>query len=72
MLTEPSQLHAQGLIPAQSLEQLSKSINAKWARMDPVFVVDVIREQTNFDADLIEAMLQFAIDAAALVRAQSE
>jgi hypothetical protein len=64
MLTE--QPHAQGMTPAQTLEQLSQSIDPKWARMDPVFVISVIREKTSFDADLIEAMLQFAIDAAAL------
>ena len=64
MLTE--QPYAPALTPAQALEQLAQSINPRWARMDPVFVVDMIREQSHFDADLIEAMLQFAIDAAAL------
>lgn len=37
---------------------------AGWAKMDPAFVVEHIRETTVFDADMIEAMLEFAIGAA--------
>ncbi|MHC5208765.1 hypothetical protein [Pseudomonas chlororaphis] len=35
-----------------------------WAKMDPVWVVEYIRDGSKFDADKIEQMLQFAIDAA--------
>lgn len=53
--------------PAQT-EQQTEQIKApaEWAKMDPAFVVENIRQTTVFDADMIEAMLQFAIDAAAL------
>ncbi|MHB0763824.1 hypothetical protein ACYCFC_05490 [Stutzerimonas sp. NM35] len=37
---------------------------AGWAKMNPAFVVEHIRETTVFDADMIEAMLEFAIGAA--------
>ncbi|MBH3440485.1 hypothetical protein [Pseudomonas luteola] len=36
-----------------------------WANLDPSIVVDNIRETTLFDADMIEAMLKFAIESAA-------
>jgi len=35
-----------------------------WAKMDPVWVMEYIRDGSKFDADKIEQMLQFAIDAA--------
>ncbi|MCK3838608.1 MULTISPECIES: hypothetical protein [Pseudomonas] len=66
MLPEPSQEQAPVSTLAQSLELLSQAIAPKWARMDPDFVVEFVREQSGFDADLIESMLQFAIEAARL------
>ncbi|WP_312272274.1 hypothetical protein [Pseudomonas sp.] len=35
-----------------------------WSNLDPSIVVDNIRETTLFDADMIEAMLKFAIESA--------
>ncbi|MBA6105266.1 hypothetical protein [Pseudomonas monteilii] len=35
-----------------------------WAKMDPLWVVEYLRNGSKFDADKIEQMLQFAIDAA--------
>ncbi|MDF2792294.1 MAG: hypothetical protein K0S85_47 [Pseudomonas orientalis] len=66
MSTELPQEQAPVSTLAQSLEQLSQAIAPKWARMDPDFVVDFVREQSGFDADLLESMLHFAIDAARL------
>lgn len=35
-----------------------------WAKMDPTWLIDFIREETKFDADKVEQMLLFAIESA--------
>lgn len=47
-----------------------RKASARWAKMDPSFVIEHIRETSRFDADLIEAMLEFAIGAALAKEAQ--
>lgn len=42
-----------------------------WAKMDPVWVGEYLRDGSNFDADKIEQMLQFAIDAAKNIQAMT-
>lgn len=39
-----------------------------WSRFDPRFVVDFLRHNSNFNADLIGEMLEFAIQRAALAQ----
>lgn len=43
---------------------LKHCVEPKWEKMDPSWVAEFIRENTGFDASLIEKMLQFAADAA--------
>lgn len=37
---------------------------SEWARMEPARLIALLRKETDFDPDMIERMLQFAIDAA--------
>ena len=47
----------------QPLQQQAQP-DPSWSKMDPAWVADFIREESSFDADKIEQMLQFAVDAA--------
>lgn len=58
------QLRALYTVPHDAEQQALRKAPPEWAKMDPVFVVECIRQTTVLDADMVEAMLQFAIDAA--------
>lgn len=49
---------------SQQPEQPQSLPDPSWVKMDPSWVADFIRDGSKFDADKIEQMLQFAIDAA--------
>lgn len=51
-------------INAEFQEEIAVSADPTWAKMDPVFLVEFVRQKTGFDADIIERMLTFAIEAA--------
>lgn len=51
-------------IAAAEATAVAVSAEPAWAKMDPVFLVEFVRQETAFDADMIERMLTFAIDAA--------
>lgn len=50
----------------REMDRRSEQVQAdpSWVKMDPSWVVDFIRDESKFDADKIEQMLQFAVDAA--------
>jgi hypothetical protein len=52
--------------PDAELVEALRNAKPEWAKMNPVFVADTLRRTTMFDADMIEEMLQFAADIAAL------
>jgi hypothetical protein len=57
------------------IAQLAVLINrteAKWARMDTSWLVDFVKNETKFDADLVERMLEFAVDAAKATQAMGQ
>ena len=37
-------------------------VDPKWAKMDPTWLIEYLREETRFDANHVEQMLLFAIE----------
>ncbi|MCY1356896.1 hypothetical protein D9M69_433620 [compost metagenome] len=60
--------HARG--PSASSVPAECKVPEEWARFDPSFLLYHLRFETDYDADLIEQMLGYAIKAAAPSSAQ--
>lgn len=46
------------------VEALRKGVDPSWELMDQSILIRFLRNETNFDADKIDRMIQFSIDAA--------
>lgn len=47
-------------------------VDPKWAKMDPTWLIEYLREETRFDANQVEQMLLFAIEQSKTARGHAE